>query len=361
MDTIPQHGFYVYVLKRPNPAAASASPESTPFYVGKGKGQRMFAHVREALTPCRCHRCNVVRKIWREGGQVEYDIVYATDDEAEAFAVEQATIATFGRENLTNATDGGEGASGRVLPEASRARIAQTLQQYADDPAVRAKLSDQAKQMWQNDPTLAVRMREARQPIFASAEWRARMVEQTRASWEDPEIRKRRVQGIKGYWEGNEDRKAQVGATMQARWQDPAWREKMAQVSKTRVRSEEEKARRSASAKAAYADPEKRARMDTARKQRMSDPEVRRKISDAAKRRYQDLAQRQASSARLSAHYADPVNRQKASESAQQRAATSKGRQQLLSAQRASVVSRKTKQPPGQLSFAFDEDKNSDG
>src|SRR5262245_55238236 len=97
--------FYVYVLARPDGRA---------FYVGKGKKYRIYRHEAEARSTCRCHKCNVIRKIWRNGGQVQKNFIFTTEDEQEAFDYERATIAFYGRENLTNRTDGGEGPSGMV-------------------------------------------------------------------------------------------------------------------------------------------------------------------------------------------------------------------------------------------------------
>lgn len=97
MASIPR--FYVYLLARPN---------NKVFYVGKGQKKRVLDHEREAQSACPCHKCNVIRKIWRDGGEVQRYIVFTTDDEHEALAHERAQIALYGRKNLCNRTDGGE-------------------------------------------------------------------------------------------------------------------------------------------------------------------------------------------------------------------------------------------------------------
>lgn len=112
MASVPR--FYVYVLVRPN---------GKPFYVGKGTRNRMYKHDTEARKGCECRKCRVIRKIWRNGGEIVRYTVIATDDEQEAFAAERETIAFFGRENLCNLTDGGEGTSGRVVSEKVRQRF----------------------------------------------------------------------------------------------------------------------------------------------------------------------------------------------------------------------------------------------
>lgn len=112
--------YYVYVLARPN---------GKPFYVGKGKNDRLFAHEREARSECRCHKCNVIRKIWRTGKQVQRFTVLTTEDEAEAYAYERELIALYGRDTLCNQTNGGEGGAsiGRAISDETRAKLSQKL------------------------------------------------------------------------------------------------------------------------------------------------------------------------------------------------------------------------------------------
>jgi len=93
MLTTTQAKFYIYVLARPNGKA---------FYVGKGKGRRTFKHEEEARQGCPCHKCNIIRKVWRGGGQVLRYIVFTTDNEIEAYAYEVETIALYGLANLSN-------------------------------------------------------------------------------------------------------------------------------------------------------------------------------------------------------------------------------------------------------------------
>lgn len=119
MTSIP-HLYYVYVLARPN---------GTPFYVGKGAGRRIFGHENEAKTGCQCHKCRVIRKIWRNGGEVQRYTMLTTMDECEAFTYECELITLYGRKTLCNKTDGGEGASGCPNPKSkeTRKRISETL------------------------------------------------------------------------------------------------------------------------------------------------------------------------------------------------------------------------------------------
>lgn len=92
----PERGaFYVYLLLRPN---------GKPFYVGKGIGNRIGFHENEARKDHDCHKCRVIRKIWRSGGEVGREIIFRTDNEDEAYRIEAITIARF-RSGLVNVLD----------------------------------------------------------------------------------------------------------------------------------------------------------------------------------------------------------------------------------------------------------------
>ncbi len=100
--------FYVYVLSR---------PDGRQFYVGKGQGQRVDEHEREARRGCKCHKCCIIRKIWRTGGNISKAVVFRTDDEFAAYQREAELIAAFGVRNLANVRPG---AIPFLVPHANR-------------------------------------------------------------------------------------------------------------------------------------------------------------------------------------------------------------------------------------------------
>ncbi len=110
--------FYVYVLHK---------PDGTPFYVGKGIGQRVLHHVSEARNHATrlTHKLNTIRAIERRGEAVLYSLSGAFGDEREAHQHEMLLIRQLGRFDLglgplTNQTDGGEGGSNPSLEARSR-------------------------------------------------------------------------------------------------------------------------------------------------------------------------------------------------------------------------------------------------
>jgi hypothetical protein len=94
--------YYVYIL----------SDNGTPFYVGKGTRDRIHRHEKEARDGCVCPKCSRIRSIWTDGRQVVKEKVLETNIEREALDHEIALIATIGRGNLCNRSNGGE-AGGR--------------------------------------------------------------------------------------------------------------------------------------------------------------------------------------------------------------------------------------------------------
>jgi hypothetical protein len=88
--TAEEIGYYVYCLVDPR--------TEKPFYVGKGKGNRVFAHARDALEqPNATDKLDTIREIVNVGQQVDYVIVRHGMNEETSFAVESALIDFTGR------------------------------------------------------------------------------------------------------------------------------------------------------------------------------------------------------------------------------------------------------------------------
>ncbi len=90
---------YVYLLRDPR--------SSEIFYVGKGKGNRVFAHAAASATDLgETEKISRIREILKAGLEVDYEILRhgLTDDQA--FEVESTLIDFIGRERLANVVSG---------------------------------------------------------------------------------------------------------------------------------------------------------------------------------------------------------------------------------------------------------------
>ena len=99
--------FYVYELQY---------PDGTPFYVGKGKGNRKNIHFMKCDTQNKFKQ-NIINKIRRNGEDPLSVVVEPNLSEGRAFEIEISLINYYGRRDngtgiLSNLTDGGEGTSG---------------------------------------------------------------------------------------------------------------------------------------------------------------------------------------------------------------------------------------------------------
>lgn len=93
--------YYVYTLTDPRCGGV--------FYVGKGKGNRISAHVKEARKGVQSHKCNRIRAILDAGHEVVEEIVRKFKSEEAAYRYEERLNAKIGLENLTNIEPGGRG------------------------------------------------------------------------------------------------------------------------------------------------------------------------------------------------------------------------------------------------------------
>lgn len=188
--------FYVYVLTRSNNA---------PFYVGKGKDNRVFRHEIEARNGCKCHKCRVIRKIWRQGGEVQRYVVFTTVNEEDAYQYEAEMIEMIGRKNLTNLIDGGRAVGLSAVdtepkrlerlrasantPEGKAQRSAAARARWAD-PEFKAKVRQSIKDKWASDPNRSERIARANAARF-TPEAMEKMRSAASARWDSPEYRTR--------------------------------------------------------------------------------------------------------------------------------------------------------------------------
>jgi hypothetical protein len=89
------------------------SRNNLPFYVGKGKGRRMFIHVKSSLQGKILHNNKKkhykIRSIFKNHGKVLYKKFIKGVNETVAFNFEKLLVKKYGKENLCNLTNGGDG------------------------------------------------------------------------------------------------------------------------------------------------------------------------------------------------------------------------------------------------------------
>jgi hypothetical protein len=98
-SVIEKSGYYVYLLSDPK--------TNEIFYVGKGTGNRVFAHINSAISsPLESDKLDKIRLIQSRGLQVEHTIIRHGLTEKEALEVEASLIDFIGLEGLTNIVGG---------------------------------------------------------------------------------------------------------------------------------------------------------------------------------------------------------------------------------------------------------------
>ena len=119
-----QLGYYVYLLVDPR------AGHDRVFYVGKGIGERCFAHIVEARRRPAVIRSgdyvklDIIREIESEGHPVGIEILRHGLDEESAFMLESATIDLLGFDDLSNRVVGQHAVSlGRADVEEVNARL----------------------------------------------------------------------------------------------------------------------------------------------------------------------------------------------------------------------------------------------
>ena len=253
--------YYVYMYLR---------EDGTPYYVGKGTGYRAYSKDRTIKPP-------------KDLSRIIFHAQNLTEEEA--FAIEIEQIKKYGRVNnntgiLRNLTDGGEGSSGNIVSEETRAKLSANIKKAYANPEVRAKRSASAKEV-NNRPEVKAKIGAASKEVWNRPEVRAKMIAASKEINNRPEV------------------KAKFTKMMHS----PEMRAKRIAATNT----PEANAKRSATLKKACANPEVRAKMSAAAKEAMNRPEVKAKLIAAAKKRaLREQAEKLAAQANLQSFLEEP-------------------------------------------------------
>jgi hypothetical protein len=115
--------YYVYEYIDPR--------NNQPFYIGKGKGDRLNYHIKNLNDGYNPHKTNKIKKILSEGLEPIINIVVSGLTETESFEIESSLIIKFGRVDnktgcLLNLTYGGEGQSGWIPGDDYRKKMSES-------------------------------------------------------------------------------------------------------------------------------------------------------------------------------------------------------------------------------------------
>lgn len=205
------------------------------FYVGKGKGKRPWQMINR-----NGYHKSVVSKLTALGLAVDIRIIAKELPESTALSLEIALISFYGRKNLTNLTDGGEGASGAKRSIESRKRRSESM--MGNTRGTGTALTPETKE----------KLRIAHTGKILYKEHRAKLAEAQQRRWMNPDARKRMSEAKKGQ-KLSEDAKEKLRNTVKILMENEEYRKE-----RSRVLSE--------TVKQAWADPERRARIMAGRR-----------------------------------------------------------------------------------------------
>jgi hypothetical protein len=176
-------GFYVYAYLR---------KDGTPYYIGKGKGERAWTRHHNVSTP----------------EQTEIVILEAKLTEIGALALERRMICWYGRKDnatgiLRNRTDGGEGASGGICSAETRLKLSEASKGckgrkgHKHSAETRKKLSEALKGRIFSEETRN-KLSEALKGRIFSEESKLKMSESSKGHKHSAETRKKLSEASKG-------------------------------------------------------------------------------------------------------------------------------------------------------------------
>jgi hypothetical protein len=228
---IPRRDFYVYALFR--------TDGQTPFYIGKGRGNRINIHEKNAHRET-SHKDRIIQGMHARGEIVGKRFLVDGLTDPEAKQIESILIQLIGRwpaGPLANLTSGGDGVA-NLAPESRAKKSAANVASW-QNPDVREARSLGMKSVWTPEKRAA---HSAKKLASITPETRLKMSLARSAYWKN---RERIPQ--------SEESRAKKSRAMIEAWTDPNIREKRSEASKKHQNRPEYKAKRSVLAKAAWA------------------------------------------------------------------------------------------------------------
>lgn len=212
--------YYVYCYFNPVKTSALHECGFEPFYVGKGKNDRLIYHLFESHLKADPNKLkvNTIRKIRSVGQEPLVLILSEFENEKDAFAYESSLIHRWGRRDLnqgplSNMTDGGEGTSNKIYTSEYRKKLSEATKKAMAEGKLDSNISAFSK---------------SRLGVKAS-----------------PDTIAKRVASRKGYTHSDETR-AKLSVAQRAVRLTPEWKEKASLAQKGKKHSPEHIAKMSA-------------------------------------------------------------------------------------------------------------------
>jgi hypothetical protein len=217
--------FYTYVIRDPR--------NMEPIYVGKGCNGRMHEHWNYMMNAsARSNNPHLYRKltaIFRAGYTAPiYERVLECEDEKSCFLMERFLIQTFGRKNLCNMTDGGEGKSNPS--EESRKKFSESMREVRSREGYMEKWVKASKAAWSR-PERREKNSESMKLACALPGAREKKIKASKIGKSKLGYKKRQSDASKAMWAacGHRDK---VRASLKESWNKSGYREKMSAKSK---------------------------------------------------------------------------------------------------------------------------------
>ena len=189
-------------------------------YVGKSVhtgSERLKQHLKHAADGDGSHRSNWIRQLNASGLAPEVDVLETGEWSLDQVNVREMywidCLRNSPLANLTNMTDGGDGAGWVMTEEQNRARLAKTAE-------------------WQRSPEGREQRRLIMLTRYESDKERRKIGEQFKAHWEDPDKRSAHTESIRAVWSGNDELKARISEISKTRWNDDEYRERVSSTLK---------------------------------------------------------------------------------------------------------------------------------